>query len=139
MAQRHGSQAPARARVVIGVLLASSFVVVLNETIMTVAIPRLVTELEISVNTAQWLTTAYMLTMAIVIPTTGFIIQRFSTRAVFVTASAVFIGGTLVASVSPGFGLLLIARIVQASAAGVLLPLLMTTVLTLAPAARRGR
>ncbi|WP_405793904.1 MDR family MFS transporter [Streptomyces sp. NBC_01506] len=138
MAQRHGSQAPARARVVIGVLLASSFVVVLNETIMTVAIPRLVTELEISVNTAQWLTTAYMLTMAIVIPTTGFIIQRFSTRAVFVTASAVFIGGTLVASVSPGFGLLLIARIVQASAAGVLLPLLMTTVLTLAPAARRG-
>lgn len=124
--------------VVIGVLLASSFVVVLNETIMTVALPRLVTELKVSGNTAQWLTTAYMLTMAIVIPTTGFIIQRFSTRTVFAAASAVFISGTLVASISPGFGLLLIARIVQASAAGVMLPLLMTTVLTLAPSGRRG-
>ncbi|MFE2046673.1 DHA2 family efflux MFS transporter permease subunit [Streptomyces sp. NPDC059477] len=122
----------------IGVLLVASFVVVLNETIMTVAIPRLVIELGISVNTAQWLTTVYLLTMAVVIPTTGFVIQRFPTRVVFAASCGVFLCGTLLAAVAPGFALLLAARIVQAAAAGVMLPLLMTTVLTLAPAGRRG-
>jgi MFS transporter, DHA2 family, lincomycin resistance protein len=132
------SRLPARDRQVIGILLVAAFVVILNETIMSVALPRLMVDLDISARTVQWLTTAFMLTMAVVIPTTGFLLQRVSTRTVFLLAMGLFSAGTLLAAISPGFWLLLPARIVQASGTAVMMPLLMTTVLTLVPAERRG-
>jgi DHA2 family lincomycin resistance protein-like MFS transporter len=112
--------------------------VILNETIMSVALPRLMVDLDISARTVQWLTTAFMLTMAVVIPTTGFLLQRVSTRTVFLLAMGLFSAGTLLAALAPGFWLLLLARIVQASGTAVMIPLLMTTVLTLVPVERRG-
>lgn len=132
------SRLPARDRQVIGILLVAAFVVILNETIMSVALPRLMVDLDISARTVQWLTTAFMLTMAVVIPTTGFLLQRISTRTVFILAMGLFSAGTLLAALSPGFWMLLPARIVQASGTAVMIPLLMTTVLTLVPAERRG-
>src|SRR5215217_2586358 len=129
---------PARDRQVIAILLVAAFVVILNETIMSVALPRLMVDLDISARTVQWLTTAFMLTMAVVIPTTGFLLQRISTRTVFMLAMSLFSAGTLLAALSPGFWMLLLARIVQASGTAVMIPLLMTTVLTLVPVERRG-
>jgi MFS transporter, DHA2 family, lincomycin resistance protein len=129
---------PARDRQVIAILLVAAFVVILNETIMSVALPRLMVDLGISPRTVQWLTTAFMLTMAVVIPTTGFLLQRISTRTVFMLAMGLFSAGTLLASLSPGFWMLLFARVVQASGTAVMIPLLMTTVLTLVPVERRG-
>ncbi|QDP98539.1 DHA2 family efflux MFS transporter permease subunit [Microlunatus elymi] len=127
-----------RDRTVIGILLIAAFVVIFNETIMSVALPRLMVDLDISASTGQWLTTAYMLTMAVLIPTTGFVLQRLSTRTVFILAMSLFSAGTLLAALAPGFGLLLTARIIQASGTSVMIPLLMTTVLNLVPPARRG-
>jgi DHA2 family lincomycin resistance protein-like MFS transporter len=132
------SRLPARDRQIIGILLVAAFVVILNETIMSVALPRLMVDLDISARTVQWLTTAFMLTMAVVIPTTGFLLQRISTRTVFLLAMGLFSAGTLLAAVSPGFWPLLLARIVQASGTAIMIPLLMTTVLTLVPVERRG-
>ena len=123
----------------IATLLIATFVVILNETIMGVALPRLMTDLHISASTGQWLSTAFLLTMAVVIPTTGFLLQRLSTRRVFLLAMGLFSTGTLLAALSPGFWLLLPARVVQASGTAMMLPLLMTTILTLVPAERRGR
>lgn len=128
----------ARDRSVIITLLIATFVVILNETIMGVALPRLMVDLQVSARTGQWLSTAFMLTMAVVIPTTGFLLQRLTTRTVFVLAMGLFCAGTLLAAVSPGFWLLLPARVVQASGTAIMLPLLMTTILTLVPIARRG-
>ena len=129
---------PSGARRIIGTPLVAAFVVILNETIMGVALPRLMEDLSVSARTGQWLTTAFMLTMAVVIPTTGFLLQRLSTRTVFVLAMSLFSAGTLLAAVSPGFWLLLPARIVQASGTAMMIPLLMTTVLRLVPVQRRG-
>ena len=132
------SKLPARDRSVIITLLVATFVVILNETIMGVALPRLMADLNVTPRTGQWLSTAFMLTMAVVIPTTGFLLQRLTTRTVFRLAMGLFCAGTLLAAVSPGFWLLLLARIVQASGTAVMIPLLMTTVLTLVPIERRG-
>src|SRR4051794_22908971 len=76
----------ARNKLVIGLLLVSAFVVILNETIMGVALPHLMADLKISASLAQWLTTAFMLTMAVVIPVTGYLLQRLNTRHVFILA-----------------------------------------------------
>jgi DHA2 family lincomycin resistance protein-like MFS transporter len=129
---------PAHARTVIGILLVAAFVVILNETIMAVALPRLMRDLHISASTVQWLTSAFLLTMAVVIPATGFLLERIATRQVFLLAMSLFCLGTLVAGLAPGFWLLLLARIIQASGTAIMVPLLMTSILTLVPVERRG-
>jgi len=125
--------------VVISLLLVSAFVVILNETIMGVALPRLMADLDITASAGQWLTTAFMLTMAVVIPITGFLLQRFTTRAVFIFAMTAFSLGTFISAISPGFEVLLAGRVVQAVGTATMMPLLMTTVMNLVPPSSRGR
>ncbi|WP_425546193.1 MDR family MFS transporter [Agromyces tropicus] len=124
---------------VIWLLLAATFTVFLNETIMSVAIPELVDDLGVTLSAAQWLTTAFMLTMAVVIPITGFLLQRFPTRPIFGTAMGLFSAGTLLAALAPGFEVLLGARIIQATGTAIMMPLLMTTLMTLVAPSDRGR
>jgi DHA2 family lincomycin resistance protein-like MFS transporter len=128
-----------RNRLIINLLLISAFVVILNETVMGVAIPHLMKDLGITALAAQWLTTAFLLTMAVVIPTTGFLIQRISTRRLYVVAMGLFVAGTALAVAAPGFEVLLIARIIQASGTAIMLPLLMTSVMSLEPRETLGR
>ncbi|MCD1145511.1 DHA2 family efflux MFS transporter permease subunit [Kocuria sp. LUK] len=135
----HAPDRASRDRLVLGLLLVSTFVVVLNETIMGVALPTLMQALSITALAGQWLTTAFMLTMAVVIPVTGFLLQRLATRPVFLAAMGLFSLGTLVCALAPGFGVLLAGRVVQACGTAIMLPLLMTTVLALVPAERQGR
>ncbi len=132
------SDQDARNRAVIMVLLLATFVVVLNETIMNVALPTLIADFHITTGVAQWLATGFMLTMAVVIPTTGFLLQRLTSRAVFFLAMGTFSLGTLLAAAAPTFGVLLLARVVQAIGTAIMIPLLFTTVMTLIPAERRG-
>lgn len=132
-------RAPQRTTVIIAVLVFSAFVMILNETIMSVALPALIVDLDIAARTAQWLTSGFLLTMAVVIPMSGSLMQRFPVRAIFVGSMSLFCAGTLVAALAPGFAALLAGRIVQACGTAVMVPLLMTTVMTLIPAERRGQ
>jgi DHA2 family lincomycin resistance protein-like MFS transporter len=120
-------------------LVLATFVMILNETIMVNAIPRLMGEFSVTARSAQWLSTGFMLTMAVVIPVTGWFLQRVSTRAAFATAMTVFCAGTLLAAVAPVFPVLLVARVVQAGGTAVMMPLLMTTLMTVVPEHDRGR
>lgn len=129
---------PANSRI-IWLLLGAAFVAILNETTMGVAIPHLITDLGITAVAAQWLTTAFMLTMAVVIPISGFLLKRFTTRQMFIAAMGLFSLGTLIAFLSPGFPLLVVARVVQATGTAIMMPLLMTTIMTVVPSNIRGR
>lgn len=128
-----------RDRSVIVLLLISAFVVILNETILSVALPPIMDDLGLAETTAQWLTTGFMLTMAVVIPITGYLMGRFTTRQVFALAMVTFTVGTVLCAAAPSFLLLLLGRIVQASGTAVMMPLLMTTVMNLVPPSRRGQ
>ncbi len=124
---------------VVWLLLIAAFVAILNETTMSIAIPHLNVDLGVPPELGQWLTSAFMLTMAVVIPTTGFLLQRFTTRQAFLLAMTLFSLGTLLCLVAPGFWMLLAGRIVQAAGTAIAMPLLMTTVMTVVPAHARGR
>ncbi len=91
-----------RARTVITVLLVSAFVVILNETIMSVALPVLMTDLQVSAGVGQWLTAGFLLTMSVVIPITGFLIRRFRTRSLYGAAMGLFSTGTCSPRWRPG-------------------------------------
>ena len=125
--------------VVLRWLVVATFIVILNETIMANAIPRLAADFSVSLRTAQWLTTAFMLAMAIVIPVTGWFLQRVTTRQAFALAMTVFCTGTLIAAIAPWFWLLIVGRVVQASGTAVMMPLLMTTLMSVVPESDRGR
>ena len=120
-------------------LVAATFVVILNETVMFNALPSLSGDFHVSLSTAQWLSTAFMLTMAVVIPVTGWFLQRVTTRQAFAVAMTIFCTGTLLAALAPTFPVLLAARVVQASGTAVMMPLLMTTLMTLVAPEDRGR
>ncbi|MBH0781766.1 MDR family MFS transporter [Nocardia bovistercoris] len=128
-----------RTPTVIRLLVLATFVVILNETIMLNAIPRLMEDLEVTERAAQWVSTAFMLTMAAVIPTTGWFLQRVSTRTAYAVAMSVFLFGTALSAVAPSFAVLLVGRIIQAGGTAVMMPLLMTTLMTVVPEHDRGR
>lgn len=128
-----------REQLAIWLLLGSAFTVILNETIMGVALPKLMAGLGINAAAGQWLTTAFLLTMSVVIPITGMLIQRVKTRTLFMVAMGLFTAGTLISALAPGFEVLLVGRVVQASGTAIMMPLLMTTVTTLVPPANRGQ
>ncbi len=128
-----------RNRTILRVLTVAAFVVILNETIMTNAIPVLMGVLDIDARAAQWLSTGFMLTMAIVIPTTGWLLQRIGRRSAFLLAMTSFSIGTLICALSPTFEVLLLGRVVQATGTAIMMPLLMSTVLALVPVRERGR
>jgi DHA2 family lincomycin resistance protein-like MFS transporter len=139
VASGDGAAIGARNRLVIGILMVSTFVVILNETIIGVALPQFIKAFNIDASAAQWLSAAFMLTMAVVIPITGFLLQRFNTRPIFIAAMSFFSAGTLIAILAPSFDVLLVARVVQACGTAIMFPLLITTVMELVPPATRGR
>ncbi|WP_435201314.1 DHA2 family efflux MFS transporter permease subunit [Janibacter sp. GS2] len=130
---------PAQTALILRILTVATFVVILNETIMNNAIPPLMAHFDVPATSAQWLTTSFMLTMAVVIPMTGWIMQRLATRATFALAMGLFAVGTTIAAVAPAFEVLVGARVVQAAGTAIMIPLLMTTLMNLVPVAERGR
>lgn len=122
----------------LAVLVLGAMIMILNETSLSVALPAIMADFGIPATSAQWLTTGFMLTMAVVIPATGYLLERLRTRQIFLFAVVAFLVGTVVAAMAPVFPLLLLGRIVQASGTALMMPLLMTVTMTLVPPQRRG-
>lgn len=124
--------------VIVAILMSGTFIATLNQTLISTALPHLMKDLNITSNTAQWLTTAFMLVNGIMIPVTAFLIQKFTTRALFFTAMVLFGLGTFICAVAPNFFFLLAGRVVQASGAGILMPLMQTVLFVIFPFEKRG-
>ncbi|RCW73166.1 MDR family MFS transporter [Saliterribacillus persicus] len=123
---------------IVALLLAGAFIAILNQTLMITAIPPIMNEMGITANSAQWLTTIFMLVNGIMIPISAFLIDRFTTRQLFITAMSVFAFGTLFCALAPNFPLLLTGRVIQSMGAGVMLPLMQTVFLMIFPINKRG-
>ncbi|UUI41744.1 MDR family MFS transporter [Oceanobacillus oncorhynchi] len=120
------------------VLLSGAFVTILNQTLLGTALPPIMKDLNLSESTAQWLQSVFMLVNGIMIPVTAFLIDKFTTRKLFMTAMGLFTIGTFIAAISPNFSLLLVGRILQASGAGIMMPLMQTILFLTFPVHRRG-
>jgi EmrB/QacA subfamily drug resistance transporter len=121
------------------VLLLGVFVAILNQTLLNVAIPHLMNAFNVSADTVQWLSTAYMLTTGVLVPLSAFLIGTFTTRQLFITSMMLFTLGSFICSISPTFSVMLLGRIVQAAGSGIMMPLMMTVILDLFPPQTRGK
>jgi DHA2 family lincomycin resistance protein-like MFS transporter len=118
--------------------LIAGFIGLFSETALNMALGDLIHVFKTSPATIQWLTTGYLLTLGILVPVSGLIIQWFNTRQLFITSVVFSIIGTLVAALAPSFSILMVARVIQAIATGLLLPLMFNTILLIYPIHKRG-
>ncbi|MGV3488205.1 MAG: DHA2 family efflux MFS transporter permease subunit [Tuberibacillus sp.] len=120
------------------VIIAGAVVAFLNQTLINIAIPQIMINLHIDAPTANWLATIFMLTNGIVIPVTAYLMNRFTTRQLYLASIGSFTLGTLICAISPTFAVLLVGRVVQAIGAGILFPLITNIIFTIFPPHRRG-
>lgn len=120
------------------VLLIGAFVAILNQTLLTTALPHFMNDFQINPNKGQWLTTIFMLVNGVMIPITAFLIEKFTTRKLFFASMGLFLLGTIVCALSPTFFLLMIGRVLQAAGAGILMPLMQTVLILIYPVEKRG-
>lgn len=124
--------------VIVAILLAGATLVVLNQTLLSPAFPSIMADLQVDATTVQWLTSAYSLVEAIVIPLSAYLVGRFPTRKLFIAGISVFAIGSLLAAFAPFFGVLLLGRIFQAASTGVVMPMVFTVILLVFPREKRG-
>jgi EmrB/QacA subfamily drug resistance transporter len=123
---------------IFGIMLAGAFVAFLNQTLINVALPQMMDHLNISAATADWLTTIFLLVNGIVIPITAYLMDRFTSRQLYLTSMGLFTIGTLICGIAPSFSIILIGRVIQAIGAGILFPLIINVIFVLFPAEKRG-
>ncbi|TGY70983.1 DHA2 family efflux MFS transporter permease subunit [Enterorhabdus sp. NM05_H27] len=124
--------------VMVGVLLVGVLLAVLNQTLLSPALPAIMNDLAVDATTVQWLTSGYSLVEAVVIPLSAYLIGRFSTRQLFISAFALFTAGSLAAAIAPNFWVLLLGRVLQAACTGMSMPMVFTVILLVFPREKRG-
>src|SRR5699024_12311051 len=95
-------------------------------------------DLNLSENTVQWLQSIFMLVNGIMIPITAFLIERFTTRGLVLTAMGSFALRTLLCAIAPNFSYLMVGRVLQDSRAGIMMPLMLTYLFLVYPIDKRG-
>lgn len=123
---------------IMGVLLFGGFLALFNETIVNVALPKLMEEFTVNAQTIQWLSTGYLLVIGILVPVTAFLIQKFTLKQLYIAAMSLCLLGTVIAATATNFTLLLCGRLVQASGTGMLVPIMMNTIVVINPPEKRG-
>ena len=120
------------------VLLIGTFCTVLNQTLLTTAFPALMKAFDISASSVQWLTTGFLLVNGIMIPISAWLINKFSSKKLYLSAMTIFLIGTITCFVAPNFSTLLIGRLIQAAGVGISMPLLQNIMLSIFPPEKRG-
>lgn len=124
---------------VLAILMVGCFIGFLNQTLMNTALPDVMAEFKITPALGQWLTNGYMLVNGIMVPLTAFLIQRFTTRQLYLSALIIFGSGTLLAGLAPNYPTLIAGRMIQAMGGGIFGPLMNVVIMNLFPVDRRGR
>src|SRR5699024_6578374 len=133
-----GAPTPMNRKILMTVLISGAFVIILHQTLRNPALPAFMADFGITASAAQWVTTSFMLVNGIMIPVTAFLIRKFTTRALFLTAIGLFIVGTIICASAPVYPALLLGRVVQAASGGLIIPLMQTILFAVYPRDERG-
>lgn len=123
---------------IMAALLVAGFVGLFSETALNIALGDLSKIFHADTTTIQWLATGYFLTLGILVPVTGILMQKFTTRQMFMVSLIFSIVGTVLAALAPVFSLLLTARVIQAAGLAIILPLTQNVIFTIFPPTKRG-
>ena len=120
------------------VMYAAAFIAGFNENLMNMALMSIMRDYAIDSVTAQWLVTGYMIMATLVVVCMAYLFRRVPLRPLFFAASGLTLAGSLMGLCAPNFVVLLLARLIQAAGSGAFIPLMMNTILALAPINKLG-
>lgn len=120
------------------VLMIGTFIGLFGETALNMALTNIMEDFNVSAASAAWLTTGYLLVLAVLVPLSSYLVRWFTTRQLIMAAIVFAIIGSLLGALAPNFTVLLIGRFVQAFATGIILPLMFSVVMLIFPIQKRG-
>lgn len=123
---------------IVVILLSGTLLAVLNQTLLSPALPAIMADTQVDATTVQWLASAYSLVEAVVIPLSAYLIGRFPTKKLFIFGMSIFAIGSFLAAIAPIFAVLLLGRMCQAVATGIAMPMVFTVILLIFPREKRG-
>lgn len=123
-----GTRLPSQVRKVLLALIVGVMAAILDSTIVTLAIHKLVVKMHSTPGTMQWIVTAFLLAMAVAIPITGWAERRWGGKQVWMAALVLFVLGSILSAAAWSDTSLIGFRVLQGFAAGLLVPLMQTLV-----------
>lgn len=140
MASENSAERPAAKHPFYAITLVAlmTFMGVLTETSMNVTFPTLMKQFDVSLTTVQWVTTGYLLTVALLMITSAFLKRRFTNKQLFVSAALLFITGDIICGLALNYWILLVGRLIQAGCVGLSGPLMINIILDTVPVHRLG-
>ncbi len=120
------------------ILMLGAFAGLFGETALNMALSNIMEQFSVTAATAQWLTTGYLLTLAILVPISALLMKWFTTRQLVIGGLVISLAGALLAALNISFSILLLGRVVQAIGTGLLLPVMLSVMLLIFPIQKRG-
>src|SRR5579875_2561085 len=125
--------------IVAGVVMLGAIMSILDTTVVNVAIDRLAVAFNSSLTTIQWVVTGYTLSLAAVIPATGWAADRFGTKRLYLTSLVLFVLGSVLSGLAWSAESLIVFRVLQGLGGGMIMPAVMTITTRKAGPHRMGR
>jgi len=115
-----------------------TFMVMLDQTVVNIALPKITTVFGVGVHETQLVITSYMLALAVIMPATGFLSDTFGTKRLYLITMALFTGGSLLCGLAWNNPSLVAFRVIQGLGGGMMTPLGMTMLFQVVPPQRRN-
>ncbi|MDR3566119.1 MAG: DHA2 family efflux MFS transporter permease subunit [Negativicutes bacterium] len=122
----------------LGVTIIGGFMSILDTSIVNIAIPKMMAVFSVDSEDAQWILTAYMLTMGVLQPITGYFCDVFGTRRMYLLSLAAFTAGSALCGIAWSNDSMIFFRIIQAVGGGLIIPVTMTIVYQVFPVKERN-
>lgn len=120
------------------VIIIGTFMAILDGSIVNVALPKMMVIFNASTADIQWILTAYMLTLGITMPVSGYLGDTFGYKRTYIVALALFVVGSVLCGMSVGVNTMVAARIIQALGGGIMQPLGMAIIYLSFPRSKIG-
>src|SRR3954471_13693161 len=120
------------------VIALSAFMVILDTTIVNVALPKIIQVFQSNVSTGQLVLAGYLLALAVVVPASGSLSDTFGAKRTYLTTIVLFTIGSALCGLAPSMEGLIVFRVIQGLGGGMLMPLGMSLLFQVAPPAQRG-
>lgn len=119
-------------------VMIGTFMAVLDSTIVNVGLPKIMAAFGVGVDKIEWVLTAYMLSLAVMLPTSGWLADRFGYKKMYSFGLLLFTFGSFLCGISNEENMLIFSRVIQGLGAGTIMPIGMAIVVREFPPNKRG-
>ena len=119
-------------------IMIGTFMAVLDATIINVALPKMMSSFGVGLDTIEWVLTAYMLALAVMLPAAAWLADHFGYKRMYFIGMLVFTVGSFMCGMSENENMLIFSRVIQGLGAGIIQPLGMAIIVREFPPKQRG-